>query len=96
MIHVELDYSCGGCFASEKRKTWIKREFQSFWGGGFGSYVTTDVEKLVKETCPEGWIAFDPYTSCTYCPTCWAEIEAEVAETVAARARLDARAGDGA
>ena len=23
---------------------------------------------------PQGWVAFDPYTSCTYCPECWAEI----------------------
>lgn len=27
-----------------------------------------------QDVAPEGWIAFDPYTGCCYCPKCWAEI----------------------
>lgn len=29
----------------------------------------------VAECIPEGWVWKDPYTHCTYCPKCWAEIE---------------------
>ena len=25
----------------------------------------------VEDVTPEGWIAVDPYTGCTYCPDCW-------------------------
>lgn len=24
--------------------------------------------------CPDGWVMFDSYTYCTYCPGCWAQI----------------------
>lgn len=30
----------------------------------------------VEDVAPDGWIAFDPYTGCCYCPTCWKGIEA--------------------
>ena len=92
MIRVELNYSCGGCHKSQRVKDWIAREFRSFSGRdhGFGTHVfTTDMSALVQKTCPEGWIAFDPYTSCTYCPECWKEIEDGIAETAAHEGERD-------
>jgi hypothetical protein len=84
MIRVTLHYSCGGCDARESVETWIKRQFLSFSGRdyGFGSYVFDSQAKLADETCPKDWIAFDPYTSATYCPKCWDEIESGIAETL--------------
>ena len=29
---------------------------------------------------PDGWMVSDPYTHLTCCPTCWAQIDADVAE----------------
>jgi len=85
MIRLELYYSCGGCHAYEKREAWIKRQFLSFSGReyGFGNHVFDSQKTLVDETCPAGWMAFDPYTSATYCPTCWDEIVEGVAEDIA-------------
>jgi hypothetical protein len=28
------------------------------------------------DVVPDGWVAYDPYTYCTYCPKCWEGIEA--------------------
>lgn len=70
---IKLVFSCGGCNAVTEG--WMQRRFVSVSGRswGLGSYVTDSVEDIT----PEGWIAFDPYTSCTYCPECWAEIESD-------------------
>lgn len=76
MLQVEVDYSCGGCDAHEKVKAWVKNEFRSFSGRdhGFGTYHLTEMKDVIDSTCPEGWIAFDPYTQATYCPKCWSEL----------------------
>ena len=29
----------------------------------------------IQDVAPDGWIAFDPYTGCCYCPKCWKDIE---------------------
>jgi hypothetical protein len=34
----------------------------------------------VEDVIPDGWIAFDPFTYCCYCPTCWAGIVADDAQ----------------
>ena len=28
----------------------------------------------IQDIAPEGWIAFDPFTGCCYCPSCWEDI----------------------
>lgn len=28
-----------------------------------------------QQIAPKGWMAFDPYTGCCYCPMCWGKIE---------------------
>lgn len=72
---VKVIFQCGGCDA--KAEAHVSRQFVSVSGRsyGFGSYV----EQKVSDVAPKGWIAFDPYTSCTYCPECWASIEKESA-----------------
>jgi hypothetical protein len=69
---ITLTFECGGCFAKAQGTTWLKREFVSVSGRshGIGSYRYDTPE----DVAPEGWIAFDPYTGCTYCPKCWSEI----------------------
>lgn len=71
-----LILECGGCFAKAEGTGPLRREFRSFSGRshGFGTYCIRPVEELT----PPGWIMFDPWTGCTYCPTCWAEIRREV------------------
>ncbi len=38
---------------------------------GIGNHVALNDP---QDLCPEGWIAFDPYTYCCYCPACWEKI----------------------
>ena len=73
-MSVRLLLECSGCDAKAEGTGRLRRKFVSFSGRdhGFGYWVVQDPEELT----PEGWVMFDPYTNATYCPTCWAEIEA--------------------
>jgi len=70
---IEAVFKCGGCFAEAKGTRPMRREFVGIGGRsyGFGSYRFEDA----RDVAPEGWVAFDPYTGCCYCPECWASIE---------------------
>lgn len=74
---VKVVFECDGCETTVKGTEPIKRFFESFnvKGYGFGTYHTLTIEDVL----PKGWIDFDPYTSCTYCPNCWEEITKEEA-----------------
>ncbi len=76
---IRVVFECGGCDATAEGTTWLKKEFVSFSGRshGFGRAVPANT---VEDVTPEGWVAFDPYTYCTYCPTCWAGIEQGIVE----------------
>lgn len=52
----------------------IRKSFVSFSGRahGLGQWHMPDINAAVE---PSGWVWSDPYTQCTYCPKCWAEIE---------------------
>lgn len=71
---VTVKFKCSGCFIETEGTHFLKRQFRSFnetpWGVGTYHYDSP------QDVAPEGWIAFDPYTGCCYCPKCWAEIEA--------------------
>ena len=84
LMPVNVLFQCGGCFKEAKSTTWLKRKFvylngrpRSIMEGGFGHY---EYDKP-QDVAPEGWIAFDPYTGCCYCPACWAEIESPEEES---------------
>ena len=64
-MSITLNFSCGGCDAAAPSTTFLSRRRRD------PKTLTTAVQSIA----PDGWIAFDPYTSCTYCPKCWAEIE---------------------
>lgn len=70
---VSVTFECGGCFRKEPGTGFVRNNFRSFSGRshGFGVYK----EMSVTEVAPDGWVVFDPYTQCTYCPDCWASIE---------------------
>lgn len=75
MIKAAFTYSCGGCSKVESVDGgMVNNKFHSISGQdwGFGRYETAMPD--VVALAPEGWIAFDPWTQCTYCPACWADI----------------------
>lgn len=76
---VYATFKCDGCFDEKQSAGWFKRLFISVNGRswGIGSYQYTQMEELT----PEGWVAFDPYTSCCYCPNCWKEITYDKSDT---------------
>ena len=73
-MSVTVKFSCDGCDAAAEGTGSMRVEFRSVSGRswGLGSPVPVNT---VRDVTPEGWVAYDPYTYCTYCPTCWAAIE---------------------
>lgn len=69
-----IHLKCDGCNA-ETYTAPVRRIFHSFNGKGygFGRYEEPNVDKAVE---PTGWVWSD-LIGCTYCPTCWAEINSE-------------------
>lgn len=66
-----LKYSCGGCDKTEEVQVpRLGSRFHGISGGesGVGRWVNERAD--AEAHCPEGWMAFDPYTRCTYCPDC--------------------------
>lgn len=77
-VRVTITYACGGCSATVTApEQVIRSEFASLSGQshGFGCQVHDEVR--VFSAAPEGWVPFDPYTGCCYCPACWALIITE-------------------
>lgn len=67
---MKLLLQCGGCDATAiVGPLW--RRFHEV-SPNFGLWKTQPPESLT----PDGWVMFDPYTAATYCPKCWAGIEA--------------------
>lgn len=73
-MSVTVTFHCGGCDAKVEGTKPLRREFRSFSGRGYG-FGASMPSNTVEDVCPEGWMAYDPYTYCTYCPECWASIE---------------------
>ena len=79
---VMLKLSCGGCDATAEVGP-VRRRFYGVNGKdyGIGRYAIDPVEDFA----PKGWVMFDPYTQCTYCPECWDRIENGGGDTEAGR-----------
>lgn len=77
-MSVQITLSCDGCFVETGPHRLPHREFRGVsgkpWGFGVWHYPTLDDVPF-----PKGWVRSDPYTGCTYCPKCWAEIEGAAA-----------------
>lgn len=70
---VRVIFECGGCDAVAQSADRLKREFRSITGRSYG--IGGPIEaNTVEDITPAGWVAFDPYTYCTYCPKCAQEI----------------------
>jgi hypothetical protein len=69
-MSVRVIFGCDSCDA--KAEGVLRRRFEGLSGRpwGVGKYITDTPD----DVAPEGWVAFDPYTSCCYCPACWASI----------------------
>lgn len=69
---VRLQLDCDGCFAMTILPLG-RREFFPFngKGHGFGVWKNPSIEEAIA---PSGWVWNDPFTGCTYCPSCWNEI----------------------
>jgi len=69
MSRIKLDLRCT-CGATATGT--LHRDFRPLFHGGdsgLGRWV-------LRAEGPSGWVLFDPYTNVTYCPSCWADIEA--------------------
>lgn len=78
-MSVRIRMICDGCF-KETETSRIRQEFVSFSGRGYGMGVVKT--PTIDDVCdPTGWVWSDPYTFCTYCPDCWAEINTAVVQS---------------
>ena len=72
---IKVKYACDGCHIEADAATWPRRHFHSINGKGYGfGHWSFD---NFNDIAPEGWVPFDPYTGCCYCPKCWDEIESQ-------------------
>lgn len=79
-MSVTITYACNGCFATETVSGIVQRHEvivpSAITVGGVDYDRCLVRTPTIKNSAPEGWVAFDPYTGVCYCPKCWAEIEA--------------------
>jgi hypothetical protein len=74
ILRANVYLACCGCDAKheapvtiDRRRHWISPNFAAW----LKPALTSDIDI-------DGWVAFDPYTNATYCPTCWDSIESKV------------------
>lgn len=73
-MSITVTYECSGCDAIETVRGLMQRWDLIRPGATFDlCQIRTPT---IKTAAPEGWMPFDPYTGCCYCPKCWAWIEA--------------------
>lgn len=72
-MSVSVKFSCDGCDKISNGTGNLKREFQSITGRGYG-FGSWKIDGA-QDVAPDGWVSFDPYTGCCYCPDCWDGIE---------------------
>lgn len=72
-MSTRIQLCCDGCHA-EAHTERISKKFVSVSGRsyGIGSWHMPNIDDAVA---PTGWVWSDPYTSCTYCPECWKQVE---------------------
>lgn len=74
-VKVHFTFACDGCHKSvETDAVRLDSRFRSFSGRDYGFGFWVNDKPDAEQFTPEGWMAFDPYTRCCYCPDCVAEI----------------------
>lgn len=72
-MSVHVTYECDGCDnKTEPVHLWCKTTRLN------SSFVQRDYPQP-RDAAPPGWIAYDPYTQCCYCPECSAKLFGEEA-----------------
>ncbi len=67
-MSVTVTFRCGGCDEMADGTRSIRKIFKSVSGRSYG--IGTAGVESVEAVTPEGWVAYDPFTYCTYCPAC--------------------------
>jgi len=68
-MSVTVSFACGGCYATAGPFLYT-HQYNPPRNGMVKSWLPP-----IATLAPEGWVAFDPYTNCTYCKECWKGIE---------------------
>lgn len=79
-MSVKISFECDGCNAESGEAIRIRREHVYHPVGQMNGIPMSRVERRpfdVQAAAPDGWVASDPYTACTYCPECWAIVESD-------------------
>jgi len=72
-VSVKITFECSGCHAKSDGTSAIRGHFVSITGRDYG-FGSMQQDRSIQSVAPEGWLAWDPYTGCTYCPSCWQSI----------------------
>ena len=70
---LKIIFPCSGCDAKSEGTGTIRGRFVSITGRDYG-FGSMQQDKSIESVAPESWVVFDPYTGCTYCPSCWQSI----------------------
>lgn len=79
-MSVTVKLACGGCEATAEYRLTRRHEVVQpgvFVANGTSFDKCLVVTDNIEKTAPEGWVVFDPWTHCTYCPRCFAEVVAD-------------------
>ena len=70
----DLTFTCGGCDAEATVPVAASVHLAPVSTTTTRAAVTLP---KITDLTPDGWVVNEPYTFCTYCPTCWQEITRE-------------------
>lgn len=73
---ISVTFECGGCRAVAAGTGPLRQRISQEPVSSTWDRVTVQ-PPLVESIAPDGWMPFDPYSHCTYCPECWAGIISE-------------------
>lgn len=80
-MSVQVRFHCDGCTKVAEGTERIRSDFVSVSGRSYG--VGSFREEPASTKAPEGWVPFDPFTRCCYCPECWQQIAEATGEWAA-------------
>jgi hypothetical protein len=64
---ITVKFECDGCDATIDGCKTLQQTYEE-------PLRTVPLRGAIEDMASKGWVAFDPYTHCTYCPECWKEI----------------------